>query len=196
MNQSKKKTKVTLDMAELLDKESCPRDMAEGQKVAIEYFRHTNSRDALIVEKNDRIQELTEDFDAKIAREKNIIDRLARRLKLFALNFREELFKEKKSYTFMGVRLSFHKSPGKVNIIGGKKEADIVDGLLTGNDKELAKRFLSFKPTLDKEEIKSAWEEGPEMRELLRRINLEVIAPEEFDAKVVAKETAPGKDVA
>lgn len=196
MSKSTKNEKKDIATYAALDKDACPESISSAQVIAADLYRTQNERDKLIVKKNEAIREVSADYDVQITRKTDIINRLARRLKLFCLRFRETLFSSKKSYVCAGVKLAFQVSPGKVVTLGGKKEKDIVEELLASENREYARRFLSFSPTLDKDEIKAVWEEGEEGQSVLRLLGLEVVKPElfsaepEFKAETNTKETA------
>lgn len=175
-----------------LDKDACPATLRDAQELASEMYRTQNERDRLISKKNEAIREASEKYDKQIDRYQDMIDRFVRRLKLFCLRFREQFFAEKKSMVCAGVKLAFRTSPGKVNTLSGKKEADIVEELLASQNI----RFLTIKPTLDKNEILAAWDEGEETQAMLRALGLEVITPEKFSAEPEFKQEATTQESA
>lgn len=189
MSKEKNKKKVLdFETAIKLCNTECPADLYEAQTVANEYRRIKNNQALLIVEKNEAVREAQEEYNSKIEIHEGLLDRLRRRLKLFSMRYRGDLFEGKQSYVCNGVALKFRQSSGKVVTTHGKKEADIVDDLLALPDPTMARECLEFTPALNKTAIKRLVEASPEWAEKLESIGLVVQYDETFNATVISDE--------
>lgn len=155
------------------------RDRDELAAVAITTAQATIDRDRMVLERDEAIAAIQEDYNLRIEEAEEAIGREVGRMKAWATRHRED-FGEAKTMTVAGHELVWRKSPGAVAYLPGWKQSDTLEAILNHDDDKVAEGFTKVSASLDKNAILRAWRESQEKRELLASLGIEVVEPEEF----------------
>jgi len=154
------------------------RDEATAIAIATARLKLEQDRAALL--RDERIEALKMEFDIQIEEYGREIEKNTKRLSAWAVTNRKAEFGEKQSITLGGHKLAFREGTGKVEYVTGTKEADVLDLILASEDEAQAERFVSVKPSLNKNAVLSAWRSSATAREFLATCGITVVKEEKF----------------
>jgi phage host-nuclease inhibitor protein Gam len=138
-------------------------------------------RDTLTLQKDAEIQMIKDRYDAEIEAFNSQIEHEVKRIKVWAAENRKAEFGERQTFSIGGHVLEFHKSPGAVKCLDGKKEEDAVEFLVNyqGEDAEqLQEEVLRIKAELNKPAIQRKFRQGQGLT--LTMAGLQIMSEESF----------------
>jgi len=137
-------------------------------------------RDRAILTRDERLEALKMEFSIHIEELDREIEQKTKRLAQWATANRKNEFGEKQSITLAGHKLFFRAGKGKVAFEPGIKAAEALDSLLACDDEKTIERFVSIKPTLNKNAILAAFRSSDTAREFLESLGIRVVKGEAF----------------
>lgn len=193
----KKPKKDKLDVAAVLATEviTPPQSLTEAQEIARKWSEKRLLRDQLTVERDEKAQQVNKDYAEELEELDGEIDRLFRQLRAF---FRERenqalYMGDKRSCIISHVACALRLSPGKVQIIGARKEEDVVAAIMESGDRKHVRRWLSLTPKLDRSAILDAWDDDAEARSYLQGLGILVTKDELFALTDLGREEITNK---
>lgn len=135
-------------------------------------------RDKLQAERNEAVETAGLAFAVQLDEFNGKIQANERSLIAWAIKHRKSEFGEAKTLGLAGHKLAFREGTGKVGTSEETTEADILDALIEADDEELAKRFVTVKPALDKNAILTVLRAGGELAKTLEGMGLKLVKEE------------------
>lgn len=135
-------------------------------------------RDKVQAARNDAVEQASLGFAVQLDEMNGKIASNERSLIAWAVRNRELEFGTSKTLGLAGHKIAFREGSGKVGTAEDKSEQDVIDALVEGDDEELAKRFLTLKPALDKNAVLTVLRAGGELAKQLEALGLKLVKEE------------------
>lgn len=178
-----RKTKTKPDIAALMAEDivTPPASLEEAQSVAREWSETKLRRDKLVVKRDEEIAKINKNYALLVEASDGILDKCYRRLRVFFADPAniDMYMHDRRSTVVSNIQCSLRQSPGKVEILSGQKEADVVQLILDSCKRAHINRYLSMTPKLDKDAIIEDWEDM-EKQQYLRNFGILVTKLELF----------------
>lgn len=194
---AKKEKKEKLDVAAVLAAQviTAPASLEEAQEVAREWSKKRLLHDKLTIARDKKTYETTTEYADQLEDLDGEIDILFRRLRAFFRSPENQALYmgDKRSCAVSNVCCSLRTSPGKVQIVGTKKEDEIVKEIMDSGDRTKIRRYLSLTPKLDRSAILDIWDRDQAARKWLEGLNIVVTKDELFALTDLGREEITNK---
>lgn len=137
-------------------------------------------RDKLQADRNEAVEETNLPYAVALDEINARIKTHERSLLTWARKFRETIFGKAKTILLAGHKLAFRDSTGKLGTAEGYTEADLIEAIINHEDDALAERFITIKPTLDKNSILPVLRAGGELAKRLTEMGAVLVREEKL----------------
>lgn len=135
-------------------------------------------RDKVQAARNEAVEATSLPFAVELDEMNGKIRANEKSLISWAVKNRQQYFIDRKTLALAGHKLAFREGSGKVGTNDEISEEDVIDAILESEDETLAARFITVKPTLDKNAILTVLRAGGSLAKTLEGFGVKLVKEE------------------